>query len=269
MPDFFIYFVVILFGLVIGSFISAYTYRLPKGLSIVKGRSFCPKCHNKISWFDNIPILSFYLLRGKCRNCGKPISLRYSMIEFFTMSVFLLITIRYLHCSKLDITITDFVCSWNNIIGSFNLFYQLFIAAILVSIFVIDLEKKIIPDRLSLGLFAIVLLMFIFFNPDYTYKNIFTGFTAASFLLLVNFVTKGKGMGFGDVKLALPLGLMLGWPLTISWFLLSFVIGALVGVALILAKKTTLGKEIPFGPFLVIGYFLTIIWGDLIILRFF
>ena len=254
------YFLITVFGLIIGSFLSALTYRLPRGISILKGRSFCPKCKNKISWYDNIPVFSFYFLGGKCRTCKAQISLRYPLIEFFTLLVFLFISISFGSCSS-HIT-GSAICQWRNFMGFWALPYLLVIATGFLAIFVIDLEKQIIPDNIVFSLFGLSILLLILINPEFTYVNILTAFGGASFLLLINLFTKGKGMGLGDVKLALLGGIVLGWPGTLTWIFLSFITGAIVGLILIFFKKAEFGKHIPFGPFLVFSYFVSLVFGN-------
>src|SRR4030042_6260450 len=253
------YFFITIFGLIVGSFLSALTYRIPEGISILKGRSFCPNCKSKISWYDNIPVFSFSFLGGKCRNCKAQISLRYPLIEFFTLLVFLFIAVFFGSCA------TGFtgsaICQWRNLLGFWALPYLLVIASGFLAIFVIDLEKQIIPDGIVFSLFAIATLLLILINPDFLYINFLAAFGGASFLLLINLFTKGKGMGLGDVKLALLGGIVLGWPGTVTWLLLSFVTGAVLGLILIFFKKAEFGKHIPFGPFLVFSFFIALVFG--------
>ncbi|OGM27356.1 hypothetical protein A3A76_02550 [Candidatus Woesebacteria bacterium RIFCSPLOWO2_01_FULL_39_23] len=254
-----LYLLVSVLGLVAGSFISALSYRLPLGIKITKGRSFCDNCGTKIAWYDNIPVFSYFLLDGKCRCCKKEISLRYSLIEFSTLLVFLSIAYFYVSCVS---TLGSAVCQWRNLLGSGALPYLLMLAAGFVTLAVIDLEHQMIPDKITLSLFAITSLILIFLNPDYAYQSFLAGFLAALFLLLIHLATKGKGMGLGDVKLALLGGVILGWRSTVPWLMLSFIIGAVVGLILILFGKAKFGKHIPFGPFLVVSFFLALVFGD-------
>lgn len=278
MPDILItmvaleYLIILFLGLTFGSFLTALTYRLPKGISILKGRSLCPNCKKKISWHDNIPIFSYFFLDGKCRNCKKIISLRYPLIEFGTMLTFLFITYFFNSCTT---TIqgaslrVGAICQWKGMLGFWALPYLLLISTGFIAVFVIDLEQKIILDSIVLPLFALTLFLFVFFNPDYAYSNFLLAFAAALFLLVIHLITKGKGMGLGDVKLALFGGVVLGWPGSISWLLLSFVIGATVGVILVLLKKAEFGKHIPFGPFLVLSFFIALVYGEKIFISIF
>jgi leader peptidase (prepilin peptidase)/N-methyltransferase len=229
-------------GLVVGSFLGAYTYRYPRRIQIIKGRSFCPKCETKITWYDNLPLLSFALLNGKCRNCGKKISFRYPVIELMTA--------------------LGFVGIWY-----FSLPSLLFIILpILMAVFVIDLEHKIIPDELVLGGFILIAFSLLMADNSSFLINLLSGFSAASFLLFLHLITKGRGMGLGDVKLALMIGTFLGWPKTLTWLLTAFLTGAMVGLILIIIKRFSFGKQIAFGPFLVVSVFLTLIWGRFLVL---
>lgn len=224
--------VFLIFGLIIGSFLSAYSYRLPREISIRNGRSKCPNCHTQIKSIDNIPILSFIFLGGKCRNCKQKISLRYPLIEISTAITFVLI--------------------------GFNIFH-LVIASILILIFVIDLEHQIIPDELVF--FGLVI--FIVFNFQNTlYTNLLAGLLSASTLLFLNFITKGKGMGLGDVKLAILLGAIVGINLFLIWLFLSFLSGAIMGIILIIFQRAEIKSKIAFGPFLIIGLILTNLFGQ-------
>ena len=223
-----------IFGLVFGSFISALTWRYPKGIPIKKGRSICPKCKKQINWYDNIPLLSFIILGGKCRSCKKPISWRYPAIELATAIGFVLV--------------------------GFNIF-NLILFCILESIFVIDLEHRLIPDSfVFVGIFLALFLI-----HDSLLGSIFSGFFAASLLMLIHLITKGRGMGLGDVKFAVLGGLIVGPSLFLIWLFLAFLTGALIGIIMILSKKAHLKSQIAFGPFLVLSVPLSLMYGEKIL----
>ncbi|CAN5325826.1 A24 family peptidase [soil metagenome] len=219
----------LVFGLVIGSFLGALSYRLPRRISISEGRSECPNCHRQISWFDNIPLFSFLFLLGKCRNCKQKISFRYPLIELSTAIIFIIIGFNIVH---------------------------LIIASVLIAIFVIDLETQIIPDEL------VFIGIVVFLLAGFSFINLLAGLLSALILLLLNIMTKGKGMGLGDVKLALLLGAMVGLDKFLIWLFFSFASGAIVGIMLILFKSAGLKQKIAFGPFLIIGLVLTIFFGS-------
>jgi prepilin signal peptidase PulO-like enzyme (type II secretory pathway) len=225
----------LILGLVFGSFISALTYRYPRKISIKRGRSICPKCRDQINWFDNIPLFSFMLLGGKCRNCKKPISWRYPAIELVSGIGFIIIGLNP---------------------------YLLILFCILESIFIIDLENKIIPDSFVFWGVLIIVLYTAYLIPGTLLPSLFAGFSAASLLLLIHLFTKGRGMGLGDVKFAVLGGLIIGEKLFLIWLFLAFLTGAFVGIILILGKKAGLKSQIAFGPFLVLAVPLALIYGN-------
>ncbi len=222
-------------GLILGSFLGALTYRLPRKLSINEGRSKCPNCGKQIEWYDNIPLLSFILLQGKCRSCGEKISFRYPLIEALTAVVFVSIGLHI---------------------------FPLILASILIAIFVTDIENQLIFDELVfLGLFFVILNLIVL-NSDQLFVYLLGGFLASILLLIINFLTNGRGMGLGDVKLAILLGSLLPIELILVWFFFSFVSGAVVGVILIMVRNAKLKQKIAFGPFLIIGLVLTLFFGQ-------
>ncbi|KKQ51104.1 hypothetical protein A2865_04640 [Candidatus Woesebacteria bacterium RIFCSPHIGHO2_01_FULL_39_17] len=240
----------LILGLAVGSFLSAYTWRWPRGISIAKGRSICPKCKKQIAWYDNIPLFSYLILGGRCRNCRKKISLRYSLIEVSTGTLFVVTILLLGGLGRLGFPLTT---------------YYLLLTTILIAIFIIDLEHQIIPDELVFIIFGLSLFMLIVSSNDQLYKIIFASFMASTFFLLLHFITRGRGMGLGDAKLVLALSPILGWPQIMVWIFLSFIIGAVVGLFLIAIKKASFGKHIAFGPFLVIAFFITLFWGEYLI----
>jgi len=253
------YILIIIFGLIAGSFISALTYRFPRGISITFGRSFCPHCKKNISWYDNIPLLSFLFLKGKCRNCKNMISKRYPLIEFTTVLIFTFLFFLVNNCPTL--AQREIICDLTSIFGKWTLPYLFIISVSLISIFVIDFEERIIPDDLVFINFALILIVLILSSKESLFINMGVAFAASLFFLMLHLITAGRGMGLGDVKLVLFGGLFFGWPHTLTWLYLSVLIGALVGIILIFMKKAKFGKQIAFGPFLVISFFITLIWG--------
>jgi prepilin signal peptidase PulO-like enzyme (type II secretory pathway) len=235
-----------IFGLVFGSFISALSWRYPRGISIAKGRSICPHCRKQIDWYDNIPLLSFLFLGGKCRKCKKKISWRYPLIEVSTGISFLLIFIGVTLQGTYSI---------------YSLIITLILMVILETIFIIDLENQIIPDTfIFLGLFFALIII-----HDSLFANLFAGFLSASFLLVIHLLTKGRGMGLGDVKLAVLGGMIVGLALSPVWLFVAFLTGAVTGIILILGKIAGLKSKIAFGPFLVIAIPVTLIFGNTIL----
>jgi len=237
-------------GSVIGSFLTAYTYRFAKGESVLKGRSKCPYCQKTIFWYDNIPILSYIFLGGRCRNCRKKISIRYPLIELFSGVLFVLCISLLGGVGKL---------------GILNTFYYLLLTSFLISIFIVDFEHRIIPDEPVFLIFILNTFFLILFSMEIFYKALFFSLLASDFFLFLYFVTRKQGMGLGDVKLVLALSPTLVWQKLLVWLFVSFVIGSIVGLFLIALKKASFGKPIAFGPFLIVSYFATLFWGDLLV----
>lgn len=248
------------FGLAFGSFISAYTYRFPREISISSGRSFCDSCKKKIAWYDNIPVVSFLLLSGKSRCCGKKISYRYPLIETLTGSTFALIYYLTVNCGNFHSG--NFLCTGADLFGPLTLPYLLLVSAVLIAILVVDLEHQIIPDELVFTIFTATFLVYLISDYPLLLLHLLTGFAVALFFLILHLATLGKGMGLGDVKLVLSLGFVLGWPLALPWLVTSFVLGAVVGVGLILIGKAKFGKHIAFGPFLILAFFAILFFSN-------
>lgn len=223
---------VFLLGLIIGSFISAITYRIPKKIDFIKGRSFCDSCKKKLAWYDNIPLFSFLLYKGKSRCCEKKISIRYPLIEL--------------------VSVIGAVVAWL-FFGNLAFVILFFLT---LCIFIIDLEHQIIPDELT----WIILLLGLIANSQSPMTVLFSAFFLSLLLLFLHLITKGRGMGLGDVKLAVALGLWLGLEKGIIWLILAFIIGGIVASILLLLKKAKLKTKIAFGPFLIIAFWLILLW---------
>jgi len=247
--------ILFLMGLIFGSFVGALSWRIPKGISIAKGRSICPNCKHQIAWYDNIPVLSYIILGGRCRNCKKRISIRYPLIELTSGLGFFLI---YYFFTLKGVTL-------QGVDSIFQLVLTLALFVILLAIFVIDWEHQIIPDSLVFSGFFVVMLYLAIFSPQSIIPSLFSGFIAATFLLLIHLLTRGRGMGLGDVKFAILGGMAVGLRLLPVWLFLSFLTGAFAGCILILSGKAKMKTKIAFGPFLVIGLVLAYVFGDRLI----
>ncbi|MFH1582248.1 MAG: prepilin peptidase [bacterium] len=223
---------IFLFGLIVGSFLNCIVYRLERRKSFLRGRSFCPKCNHDLNWMDLIPILSYVLLAGKCRYCKEKISLHYPVVELITGALFLSV----------------FLMGG----GIFEIIFNSIIVSLLIIIFIFDFKHYIIPDRIVYLAILISLVWLLYIKVDIL-TTIYALLVSFGFLLLIVLVSKGKWMGMGDVKLALFMGLFLGWPNVLVALFSAFLLGSIVGVFLILNRRKSLSSEIPFGPFLVIG----------------
>ncbi len=256
-----------LLGLFIGSFLNVCIVRLPRGRSIVTPPSHCPRCRERIKWYDNIPVLSFFILRGRCRSCGLPISPRYPLVELMNGLLFLW-------------TFHTFG------IGGEGVLVAAVCSALLVITF-IDLDHQIIPDAITLPGMFIGLALAPFFmttltdplpfflerviSPDAHYARAFLNslvglVLGAAPLLIIGWLWEKlrhvEAMGGGDIKLMGMIGSFLGWKGAFLTIMLGALSGSLVGGALILLKKHSAEKVIPFGPFLAIGATLSLFYGS-------
>lgn len=255
--------VVFLIGLFTGSFLNVLADRLPREESAIKGRSHCENCKKTLKWFDLIPLLSFLLLRGKCRHCHSTLSFYYPITEL-TTGILFVITLLF--------TINNFQSIYN-LQFSIPLIYYLFIISSLIVVFFADLKYGIIPDKI---VFPTILVSFFFFFVQPAIfeagliNHLLSAVGACLFFLALFIGTKGRGMGFGDVKFAFLIGLILGFPKIIVALYVAFLTGALCGIILVLwRRKKIAGTAIPFGPFLVLGTLSALFWGEIILQKIF
>ncbi len=246
-------------GLIIGSFLNAVIYRL-KAVESLWERSHCPKCRKKISWHDNIPLLSFVLLSGRCRSCGETISWAYPLTEFFTGVLFALVA----SCFFVLGDATTYLPT---------LFY-LIIFSLLIIIFVYDFQYMEIPMLifwLATGISILYYLIIdwgIFQSQAGGFSlNLFSGVLAgaivAALFFVLTYFSKETWMGYGDVYMGFLVGLLVGWPAVFLSLTLSFTIGALFGVGLVLFSRRTMKSQVPFAPFLIFGIILTILLPEI------
>ena len=249
------------FGSMIGSFLNVLIYRTVHNENYVRGRSHCPNCQVMIAWYDNIPLVSFVLLGGKCRHCTKPISKMYPIVEAMTGALFVwwgMIGFAFFQLTSTPLMVLQ------------PLFWLL-VGIGLIVVFFADIRYMEIPDEAVIGLTLLASLyrtllwkLGIMPMQDYLF-TLYGALGVAGFFWLLWLGTKRKGIGFGDVKFAFPFGLILGFPNVLVGLLLAFVLGAVVGVSLVLAGKTQMGARLPFGPFLVTSAVITLLFGDLIL----
>jgi len=259
----------LLSGLILGSFASAVSYRLPRGIGIQKGRSKCDDCEKTISWYDNIPVFSYLWLRGRCRHCHKKISKRYLVIESMMGFSFLLFFFVKSFCSYSALIgkYSSSFCLGYDIMSVSQVFFLSFFLIVIffsITILVIDFENMIIPDSLVFYLFGITAVFYIVTNFDYFYSYLLTGFLGYMFFLFLHLITKGKGMGLGDAKLALVVGFILGPLQSLDWIFTSFILGGILSVVLLLSKSVKIKSIIPFGPIMIAVFLLEIFFGPII-----
>jgi len=242
-----------LLGLAVGSFLNLCIDRLPKGKSIVRPGSHCDSCNQSLKAVDLVPVFSFLWLKGSCHYCGARIPLRSPIVEFATAAIFAFLAWHY---------------------GlSLELAFAVVYAGIFIVIFAIDLEQELI---LNIVVFPAMILAFAFsffwggfeelwpgIGPGFVLSALLGGAAGFVLMLLPYLLTRGRGMGYGDVKLAAFIGLMSGFPLVLVALLVGSIAGGLVAVFLLLSRMVKSRKAaIPYGPFLAAGAMVALIWGD-------
>jgi leader peptidase (prepilin peptidase)/N-methyltransferase len=227
-------------GLIIGSFLNVVAYRLPRGESIVKPRSRCTTCGAEVRALDNVPLLSWLVLRGRCRHCSAQISPRYPVVELVTGVVFALVAIARGPSAELLVDLP--------------------FAAMLIAVADIDIEHRIVPNRILAPMAIWALAASAVVRPDKLPELLIAGAAAFTLLLLAALAYPG-GMGMGDVKLAGVMGLCLGLPVAPA-LLIAFFTGSIVGVAIVVRHGAGARKRaLPFGPFLALGGLVALVVG--------
>lgn len=239
--------VIFLFGITIGSFLNVCIYRIPKKENITTTRSHCMNCGNVIKWYDLVPVISFLLLRGKCRKCGAKISIQYPVIELLNGLLYCLIFAMLGLDLKSVLTMA--------------------LSSALIVITVIDWRTYEIPFGLNvfIAVLGIIATTEKLLNRDFSgaLDNVIGAVSVSGFLLLLYIITKGRGIGGGDIKLMATAGLFLGWKNCI----LAFVIGCVLGsiIHLIRMRVSKQDHVLAFGPYLSAGIFVASLWGDAIV----
>ena len=237
-----------IFGTIVGSFLNVCIHRLPLRKSVLWPGSHCPHCDAPVKPYDNIPILGYLWLRGRCRNCKTPISIQYPIIELITGVVFL---------------------------GAFLLFgsaavliQRLLFACAMIVLFVIDLEHRILPDAITLPGIVLGFVFSLFLPPGWIDSLIGIALGGGSLWLMGELyfrIRHEEGMGFGDVKMLAMIGAFLGWKLMLLTLVLSSFLGSIVGVAMIAFKRGDMKYALPFGTFLALGAIVAATVGDRIV----
>lgn len=240
---------IIIYGLIIGSFLNVCIYRIPRGESIAWPGSHCPTCSHSLSWYDNIPLLSYLVLKGKCRYCKSNISAQYPVVESLNAVLYIIMYFRFGFG-------VDFI------------FYSL-MSSVLLAIIFIDLKEMIIPDSLVLSILVLSVIHktvnYFLYGISPEIINSFLGLLLAGGMFTAIVLISRGGMGGGDVTLMGALGFVLGVKYILLNIFLSFVLGAIISLALLSAKIKKRKDPIPFGPFIVLGFFITSLWGKVII----
>lgn len=247
-------------GLIIGSFLNVVVYRLRVAESISRGRSRCPRCKKTISWYDNIPLLSFILLRFRCRYCRAKISFQYPLVEFGAGVLFALAGWKFFN-------VNDF-STWTTTL------YYLGILGFLGVIFIYDFLYMEVPDIVLWPAVAWVIAFGLYFDwhqvdlgslgilGSQVYSGVLAAFAAFMFFFALVAASKEKWMGMGDAYLVILLGLIAGWPNILLALFLAFGLGAIFGLTLIALKKKKMQSQIPFAPFLILGTMVALFWAE-------
>lgn len=231
-------------GLVIGSFLNVVIARLPARRSLWKPRSACPTCGTAIAWYDNIPLLSYALLRGRCRACAGSISARYPLVEAVTAALFAAAYATF---------------GWGRDLG-----VAWTLLASLVAITVIDLDHQIIPDLITLPGIVTGFLVNVA-SGRLLWTDSLLGILLGGGVFFAIILASGGGMGGGDMKLGAMFGAFLGWKVTIVAIFLAVIVGGVVAAAMLVAGRKGRKDAIPFGPFLAVGGAAAVFWGERIV----
>jgi leader peptidase (prepilin peptidase)/N-methyltransferase len=255
---FIIYLLVFIFGTVIGSFLNVVIDRIPRNESIIKSRSHCEHCRRTLSWLDLIPVVSYIVLRGRCRYCHVHIGYYYPIVEALTGLLFLVVTVSLMPSMQT----TQFFDSHSILVW----LYYYFLISCLIVIFFTDYKYGIIPFKVAL--FATIASLIYALSVPFFLTHILTALGVFGFFLLLFLITRGKGLGFGDVVYAFLMGLVLGYPKIFVGLYVAFLTGAVVSLILVwTGRKKMKGGSIPFGPFLVGGTIIGLFWGQYIMDR--
>ncbi len=232
------------FGLCIGSFMNVVVYRLPEGKFFSQSRSFCPACGTTLRWMDLLPVVSYVLLKGKCRYCGGRISVRYPLVEAFCGFLAVFCFMRFGFDWKTPLVFA--------------------VLMILVAVTLIDFDTMEIPDSLVIALIPLALAG-IWCYRDISLLERIIGFFVISLPLTVITVIIKDAFGGGDIKLMAVCGFLLGWKFTLLAFVVSLILGGGVAVYLLISKKSRAGAHMAFGPYLCVGLALALFFGNEII----
>lgn len=282
-----------IFGICLGSLTKVIADRSLSNKSFW-GRSYCEKCKKQLAWYDLFPVFSYLFLQGRCRYCRTKLSIEYPLVELLTGFLIAGIFAKFVSLNVLELGIFD------QVLAALSVIYYCIVMVVLVAVFITDFKTGYIPDRITypsiwfvliyllvLSVFKIALLYQAlsvstigkYLLPPYSnyfyihaveiaqplFYGALMGFVLGLFFYLLIMITRGKGMGGGDLKLGVFLGLVFGFPYSLVVLMLSFLLGSVFGVGLILIGKKKFGQTIPFGPFLSLAGIISIFWGGQIL----
>src|SRR3989338_8908911 len=236
--------VIFIFGLIVGSFLNALIWRLYSGDSIFEKSSKCPRCGHKLSWPDLVPVVSFFALRGQCRYCKKPISWQYPLVELATAFAFVLI---YGRLSIID----------------YRLLFQFVFVSFLIIIFAYYFKHYLILDKVVFPA-AVLALVYQIWQHNVS-DAIYGALILSGFFAVLYFISRGRWIGAGDVKLGIFLGFLIPFPETLALFFMAYFLGAGISILLVLLKNKKFSDKVPFGTFLTCAAFFAMLKGEEII----
>ncbi|MDD4026889.1 MAG: prepilin peptidase [Candidatus Shapirobacteria bacterium] len=255
--DIIFYVIVFVLGLCFGSFVNMLVYRTALRYNLTKSqflisndkkkRSFCDYCGKQLKWYENVPVISWLVLKGKTKCCHKKLPISYPIVELLMGVIFV---------------VFYFVGAYGN--TPVQLILGFLIVVLLAFSAVFDWKYMILPD-FSTIILIIIAFLGVIFDESNIIPYLLSVLISAGFLLILNLITKGKGMGMGDVKFALFMGLFLGYPKIIIAFYVAFIVGAIYGIILMIFKKAKKKSQVPFGPFLILGTIIAWWWGEKIV----
>ncbi len=250
---------VFILGLILGSFLNAYIWRLRQGESAWRGRSYCPKCKKMLRWYELIPVVSFVAQRRRCRKCAQKIDWQYPLIELITGILFVAVLYSLNQSSNFKAQISNF-----GIVDLFRILIPWYLFAVLVILFVFDLRYGLVPDRVVLPaiIVAFVYSAIVRFELLAISYLLFATVVGAGFFAAQYYLSRGRWLGAGDIRIGALMGAMLGWPYIILGIVLSYFIGGAVGIILLLTRRKQFGQTLPLGTFLTLGTAIVFLYGE-------
>lgn len=243
-----LYFSIFFLGLILGSYLNSWIWRTRENIRVINGRSMCPSCRRQLKGYENIPVLSYLFLGGKCRTCKAKIPKHFTFVELGTALTFVLV-------------------AWVNLnapaFSAAHFFRDIFFSVLLIVIFVYDyLYQEILPEVIWVGA-AVGLFFNIYLGYSLVLISMFIGLLiAGGFFLLQFIISKGKWIGGGDVRMGAMMGIWLGWPAVLVALFLAYITGAIGGIIMLILNKKKLNSPVPFGTYLALGTLAVLLWGD-------
>lgn len=244
---------IFIFGLLIGSFLNCLIWRLHTGEGMWN-RSYCPRCRKQIAWHDNIPVLSFIILKGKCRGCHQSISWQYPTVELI---IGLLFAVAFYY--NYQLSIINYQLIFN--LSILKLLRDFLLISVMTVIFIYDLRWYLILDKVTVPAFIILsgINLILGFNWQNLLLSVIIG---GGFFLIQFLVSNGKWIGGGDIRLGALMGASLGYPSILTAVFIAYILGSIIGVGLIIFGKKQWGSKVPFGTFLAVASIIVLFWGD-------